>query len=175
MNGKRGRSSGGLEREVIACLAASGVPMTASEVQAELGGDLAYNTVLTALTRLYAKQALQRAPKGRAFAYRLAGEGAAGAEASVTAHRMHMLLAAGADRTSVLARFVGALDEETENMLRALLDEPQAPDGVGELGSVEDARERAASEAAEEPAAPRSTEKPEAPEAPEASRRRGAP
>jgi predicted transcriptional regulator len=165
MNGKRGRSSGGLEREVIACLAASGVPMTASEVQAELGGDLAYNTVLTALSRLYAKQALQRAPKGRAFAYRLAGEGAAGAEASVTAHRMHMLLAAGADRTSVLARFVGALDEETESVLRALLDEPQVPDGSRGPGPAQDAQGQAGAEEAEAPAAPRSTGEPGAPEA----------
>jgi predicted transcriptional regulator len=125
MDVRRGRSRGGLEREVIACLAASGAAMTASEVQAELGGDLAYNTVLTALTRLYAKQALQRSPRGRAFAYRLAGEGAADAEARVTAHRMHILLEAGADRSSVLARFVGALDEETESLLRALLQEPE--------------------------------------------------
>lgn len=120
MNARRGRSPGGLEREVIACLAAAGAPMTASQVQAELGGGLAYNTVLTALSRLYAKQALRRSPQGRAFAYRLAGEGTADAEASVTAHRMDLLLEAGADRTSVLARFVGALDEETESVLRAL-------------------------------------------------------
>ncbi|WP_327287428.1 BlaI/MecI/CopY family transcriptional regulator [Streptomyces sp. NBC_01198] len=128
MSARQGRSPGGLEREVIACLAASGAPMTASQVQAELGGGLAYNTVLTALSRLYAKQALQRSPQGRAFAYRLAGEGAADAEASVTAHRMHMLLKAGADRTSVLARFVGALDQETESVLRALLEEPESGD-----------------------------------------------
>lgn len=125
MNARRGRSPGGLEREVIACLAASGRPMTASEVQAELGGGLAYNTVLTAVSRLYAKQALLRSPQGRAFAYRLAGDGAADAAASVTAHRMHLLLEAGADRTSVLARFVGGLDDETERLLRALLEEPE--------------------------------------------------
>ncbi|MFG1809683.1 BlaI/MecI/CopY family transcriptional regulator [Streptomyces sp. NPDC049040] len=128
MSARRGRSPGGLEREVVACLAASGKPMTASEVQAELGGGLAYNTVLTALSRLYAKQALQRSARGRAFAYRLAGEGAADAEARVTAHRMHQLLEAGADRTSVLARFVGGLDDATEDLLRTLLAESERED-----------------------------------------------
>lgn len=39
-----------------------------------------------------------------------------------------MLLKAGADRTSVLARFVGALDQETESVLRALLEEPESGD-----------------------------------------------
>ncbi|MBD0734940.1 BlaI/MecI/CopY family transcriptional regulator [Streptomyces sp. CBMA29] len=135
MNARRSRSPGGLEREVIACLAASGVPMTASQVQAELGGDLAYNTVLTAMTRLYAKQALERSPQGRAFAYRLSGEGAADAEAGVTAHRMHLLLEAGADRTSVLARFVGEMDEETERLLRALLEEAEATGPSGPSGA----------------------------------------
>ncbi|MYS21811.1 Predicted transcriptional regulator [Streptomyces sp. DvalAA-14] len=128
MNARRSRSPGGLEREVIACLAAAGDPRTASEVQAELGDGLAYNTVLTALSRLYVKGVLQRSPRGRAFAYRLAGGGAVDAEAAVTAHRMRMLLEAGKDRTSVLARFVGSLDEETEILLRALLDESERQD-----------------------------------------------
>lgn len=129
MNARRGRSPGGLEREVIACLAAAGAPMTASQVQAELGGGLAYNTVLTALSRLYVKGVLQRAAQGRAFAYRLAGGGAADAEAAVTAHRMRLLLESGQDRTSVLARFVGSLDEETERLLRALLEESERESG----------------------------------------------
>ncbi|MFD3457821.1 BlaI/MecI/CopY family transcriptional regulator [Streptomyces sp. NPDC058691] len=128
MSARRSRSPGGLEREVIACLAVAGVPMTASEVQAELGGDLAYNTVLTALSRLYAKEVLQRSSQGRAFAYRLAGNGPADAEAAATAHRMRMLLDAGKDRTNVLTRFVGSLDEETESLLRALLNEPESED-----------------------------------------------
>ncbi|MFC4036633.1 BlaI/MecI/CopY family transcriptional regulator [Streptomyces polygonati] len=128
MNARRSRSPGGLEREVIACLAAAGVPMTASEVQAELGGGLAYNTVLTALTRLYVKGVLLRSSQGRAFAYRLVGAGPADAEAAATAHRMRMLLESGKDRTSVLARFVGSLDEETEKLLRSLLDDSERED-----------------------------------------------
>jgi len=103
--------------------------MTAGEVQAELGADLAYNTVLTVLTRLHAKGALQRSPQGRAFAYRLAGAGGADARASATARRMRMLLDADENPASVLVRFVGSLDEETEGLLRALLNENEPGHG----------------------------------------------
>ena len=128
MKAKRSRSPGGLEREVVACLAALDAPMTAAEVQAELGGGLAYNTVLTVLSRLYAKDVLQRSSRGRAFAYRLTGAGAADAEATVTAHRMRVLLDGDKDPASVLVRFVGSLDEETENLLRAVLNESERED-----------------------------------------------
>lgn len=127
MGSRRGRSSGSLEREIIACLAAAGGPMTAAEVQAELGDGLAYNTVMTTLSRLYAKQALTRMPRGRAFAYQLVGD-STGVQASITAHQMHKLLDAGMDRASVLSRFVDALDAETERLLRALLDDADHPD-----------------------------------------------
>lgn len=122
MPARRSRVNGGLEREVIACLAASGTPMTAAEVQAELSSDLAYTTVLTTLTRLHAKQALSRSPRGRAFAYELVGD-VSGAAASVTAHQMHKLLDAGPDRAGVLTRFVDRLDGDTEHLLRSLLSE----------------------------------------------------
>jgi len=54
-NGRAGPR--GLEREVLACLAAAGRPLTAAEVLAELGGDLAYTTWMTTLARLHAKHA----------------------------------------------------------------------------------------------------------------------
>jgi predicted transcriptional regulator len=120
MNARRSRENGSLEREIIACLAASGEPMTAAEVQAELNDDLAYTTVMTTLARLYTKQALTRSPRGRAFAYQLVGD-VSGAAASVTAHQMRKLLDAGPDRASVLTRFVGSLDGDSEHLLRALL------------------------------------------------------
>ena len=44
------RASGGLESEVLATLWAAGRPLTAGDVVEALGGDLAYNTVLTILT-----------------------------------------------------------------------------------------------------------------------------
>jgi predicted transcriptional regulator len=123
MGARRGRPSGSLERAVIACLAAADGPMTAAEVQAEVGADLAYTTVLTTLSRLHAKSALVRTPRGRAYAYALVGD-ETGARASLTAHQMHKLLDAGADRASVLSRFVDGMDADTERMLRALLDHP---------------------------------------------------
>src|SRR3954465_15215542 len=63
-----GRRRGALEQEVLACLGAAGRPLTVAEVLAELGGDLAYTTALTALSRLHAKGALTREPAGRGAA-----------------------------------------------------------------------------------------------------------
>ncbi|HVX21350.1 MAG TPA: BlaI/MecI/CopY family transcriptional regulator [Acidimicrobiales bacterium] len=114
------RPSGTLENEVVACLAAADAPMTAAQVQAELGGDLAYTTVMTTLARLYAKQALTRVQRGRAYAYELVG-GPAGVRASLTAYQMQRLLDAGADQASVLSRFVDGLDRDAEETLRKLL------------------------------------------------------
>lgn len=116
----RSRSRGALEQEVIACLAASGRPMTVTEVLGELGDDLAYTTVMTALSRLHAKGALSRKPAGRAFAYSLAVEPDA-MGASMTARRMARLLDAEADRADVLARFVADLDADDERLLTELL------------------------------------------------------
>jgi predicted transcriptional regulator len=115
------RPSGGLESEVVACLATAGEAMTPAQVQAELGGDLAYTTVLTTLTRLYAKQAVTRSRRGRAYAYELIG-GQTEARAGLTAREMQKLLDAGVDRASVLAQFVHSLDPDSERLLRELLD-----------------------------------------------------
>lgn len=115
-----GRSRGALEREVIACLAAAGRPMTAAQVRAELSGDLAYTTVMTTLSRLHAKNAIERVPQGRAYAYSLSG-GAATAQANVAAHRMLRLLDRETDRAAVLTRFVGDLHPEDEQLLTELL------------------------------------------------------
>ncbi len=115
-----GRERGALEREVLACLAAAGAPLTAAQVHADLGRDLAYTTVMTTLSRLYAKRALVRTSVGRAYAYELAG-GPDGARANVTAHRMLRLLDAGEDRAGVLARFVADLGPDDEQLLTELL------------------------------------------------------
>lgn len=116
----RARTSGALEREIIACLAAADGPMTPAEVQAEIGGDLAYTTIMTTLSRLHAKQALERSPRGRAFAYQLVGDESI-AQASLTAHQMRTLLESGEDRGSVLSRFVQTRDGESAQLLRELL------------------------------------------------------
>lgn len=121
-----GRPRGALEREVLGCLAAARRPLTVAEVLADLGDDLAYTTVLTALSRLYAKGALLRQSSGRAFAYSLAADPATTA-ASVTARRMSRLLDSGQDRADVLARFVADLSLADEQLLTALLAEGRCP------------------------------------------------
>jgi predicted transcriptional regulator len=133
------RPRGALEREVVACLAAAEEPLTPAEVQAELGGDLAYTTVLTTLTRLYTKQAVTRTLRGRAYAYELVG-GQTEAQAGLTAREMQKLLAAGVDRASVLSQFVHSLDEDSEQLLRDLLDRHPTPETSGSLPPAHPAR-----------------------------------
>src|SRR5918911_3434312 len=112
-----GRRRGALEQEVLACLAAAGPPLTVAEVQAEVGGELAYTTVLTALSRLHAKGALTREPAGRGYAYAPPADPAA----AVTARRMSRLLDSRKDRAGVLARFVADLTPDDERLLTELL------------------------------------------------------
>ena len=114
------RPRGALEREVLACLAAAARPMTAGDVLAELGGGLAYTTVMTTLARLQAKGVLTRELSGRAYVYAVAGD-PAHLEASLAAHRMRRVLDAGGDRAGVLARFVADLSPEDEQLLSGLL------------------------------------------------------
>jgi predicted transcriptional regulator len=114
------RRRGALEQEVLSCLAAAGRPLTVAEVQAELGEDLAYTTVMTALSRLHAKGVLSRQPAGRGYAYSVPADPAA-MGVSVTARRMSRLLDADADRAGVLARFVADLSPEDEQLLTELL------------------------------------------------------
>jgi predicted transcriptional regulator len=129
MPGQTPRPRGALEREVLACLAAATRPLTAGEVLADLGGGLAYTTVMTTLTRLQAKGVLIRRLSGRAYVYAVAGDPDQ-VEASLTAHRMRRVLDEGGDRAGVLARFVADLSPEDEQLLAGLLaadpdDEPR--------------------------------------------------
>lgn len=111
------RAAGELESEVLAALWAAGEPLTAADVQRELGGDLAYNTVQTILVRLHRKGMVERRSSGRAHAYLPAR----GAE-RWTAERMHELLRRGPDRQAVLRNFVGSLSSADARALRDLLD-----------------------------------------------------
>ena len=126
MSSKGNRSRGGLEQEILACLAAANHPMTPAEVLAELGDDLAYTTVMTTLSRLNDKKALQRGQRGRAYTYSLA-DGAEGARLNITAHQMHKLLEDGSDRAGVLTRFVAELSPADERLLADLLAHPGEP------------------------------------------------
>ena len=114
------RESGALEREVLACLAAHSEPMSPSEVQQELPGELAYTTVMTTLARMHAKRALTRSPRGRGYVYALP-EDPETAQASMTAFHMQRLLDREDDRAGVLAQFVANLEADDEKLLQDLL------------------------------------------------------
>jgi predicted transcriptional regulator len=137
----RPRPRGSLEAEVLACLAAAGGGLTAAEVQADLGADLAYTTVMTTLSRLHAKGALDRVAEGRAYRYRLVG-GADGARSNMTAHQMLRLLDEQADHAGVLSRFVAELSAEDERVLTRLLGSTAPTSRNGARGRS--ARERSA-------------------------------
>ena len=117
------RPAGALEAEVLAALWAADRPLTPADVNEEVGGDLAYTTVMTALTRLHEKGAVTRRKAGRAFAYTPLLD-----EPGIAAARMRELLESGDDREAVLARFVGSLSEQEEELLAELLDETRTRD-----------------------------------------------
>src|SRR4029453_8100717 len=63
------RAPGMLESEVMGLLWARDEPLTAGDVQAALGGELAYNTGPTILTRLHEKNLVRRRRAGRGHVY----------------------------------------------------------------------------------------------------------
>lgn len=118
--GSRGRverrSAGALESEVLAALWSTERPLTPAEIQAEIGGGLAYNTVHTILKRLYDKGLVLRDADGRRGAYRPAKNAA-----ELTAEAMHEALDRGPDPIAALQQFVSGLSPEEERALRDLL------------------------------------------------------
>ncbi|MFC8452662.1 BlaI/MecI/CopY family transcriptional regulator [Kitasatospora sp. NPDC057223] len=121
------RPSGELESEVLAALWAAGRPLAPQDVQAALGADLARTTIATILARLYDKGTVERTRTGRSYAYTPTVQDPAG----LAARRMRTELERGADRPTVLARFVSDLSDEDERLLRDLL-------GDGVAGSAGD-------------------------------------
>ncbi|MFE0348787.1 BlaI/MecI/CopY family transcriptional regulator [Streptomyces griseoluteus] len=116
------RSAGELEASVLAALGAAERPLTPAEVQAELGGGLAYNTVHTVLTRLYGKGLVLRDGGGRRGAYRPARDAA-----ELSAEAMHDALDRGPDPIAVLQHFVTGLSAGEARALKELLDEEGPP------------------------------------------------
>ncbi|MCF2533680.1 BlaI/MecI/CopY family transcriptional regulator [Yinghuangia soli] len=110
------RGPGELESAVLALLWTSGEARTATWAQEQLGGDLAYSTVVTIMSRLYDKGLLTRSRYGRSYAYRPVAD-----EAGVAALRMRQVLDRESDRAAVLASFVSDLSDEDERTLRDLL------------------------------------------------------
>ncbi|WP_330344891.1 BlaI/MecI/CopY family transcriptional regulator [Streptomyces longwoodensis] len=119
----RRRAQGELEGLVLAALREADGPATAGWVQQRLGGDLAYTTVITILTRLLAKGAVTRERAGRSFAWTPVSD-----RAGLAAHKMRKLLDRESDREAVLASFVTSLDAGDERLLRDLLERAR-PEG----------------------------------------------
>ena len=121
------RGAGELASEVLGILQAAGEPLAPADVRERLGGDLAYTTVVTILSRLHAKGVLDRERTGRAFRYTPVAD-----EPGLAARRMATVLAGEADREAVLARFVSGLSDEDEQSLRRMLADADADaDGTG--------------------------------------------
>ncbi|GAB7032397.1 BlaI/MecI/CopY family transcriptional regulator [Streptomyces sp. NPDC021749] len=125
----RRRGQGQLESQVLAALHRAPGPVTAAWVQERLGGDLAYTTVMTILSRLHAKQAVFRERSGRAYVWTPAAD-----EAGLAALRMRRVLDGEPDRDAVLTSFVSALPAHDEKLLRTLLDRAAA-DAPGRRGT----------------------------------------
>ncbi|UZJ30560.1 BlaI/MecI/CopY family transcriptional regulator [Streptomyces endophytica] len=125
----RRRGQGQLESQVLAALHHAPGPVTAAWVQERLGGDLAYTTVMTILSRLHAKQAVSRERSGRAYVWTPAAD-----EAGLAALRMRRVLDGEPDRDAVLTSFVSALSPHDEQLLRTLLDRA-ADDASGADGT----------------------------------------
>jgi predicted transcriptional regulator len=112
------RAAGELEAAVLAVLQAAGSPLSPGEVRDRLGGDLAYTTVVTILSRLHGKGVLDRRKAGRVFLYSPVAD-----EPGLAARRMAQMLDAEPDREAVLARFVSGLSGTDEELLRRMLGE----------------------------------------------------
>jgi predicted transcriptional regulator len=123
--GKR-RAAGSLESEVLAALWAADKPLTTGEVVEAVGGDLAYNTVQTILTRLHSKGAVERDQVGRAHAYRPVLD-----EAGLAATRMWAMLDRAGDHAAVLARFLGTLTPQQEATLARLINAHRIDEDAG--------------------------------------------
>jgi predicted transcriptional regulator len=117
----RRRPDGALETEVLRVLWRATSPMSPGEVRDALGGDLAYTTVMTVLTRLHEKRLVHRSARGRAFEY-----GSAVTESELTARRMEEALSTTDDRAGALSGFVGRLSKRDIAMLRRAMGD-QAP------------------------------------------------
>jgi predicted transcriptional regulator len=117
----RKRARGELEAEVLDLLLRADGALTAGDVAERLGGGLAYSTVVTILTRLYAKRLLTRTPRGRAYAYVPVTD-----DPGFAARRMRTVLDERTDRAAVLARFADGLTAADAQLLRRLLGQESA-------------------------------------------------
>ena len=110
------RGAGELEGEVLGTLWSAGAPMTPARLHAALGGDLAYNTVHTILTRLCDKSLVRRTVVDGRPAYAPVQEAA-----EWSAAQMRAVLDRGRDRGAILQHFVTSLSAADERVVRDLL------------------------------------------------------
>ena len=111
------RPMGALEDSVMEHLWACGQPATPAEVQAAIGEDLAYTTVMTILTRLWQKGRLDRERDGRAYMYTPVLS-----EAQHRAETMRLTMERAGDKEAVLSSFVHSLTRGETGILRRLLE-----------------------------------------------------
>jgi predicted transcriptional regulator len=117
------RGAGELEAAVLEVLQRGGSALSPGEVRELIGGDLAYTTVVTILSRLHAKGVLDRHKSGRAYLYSPVAD-----SPGLAARRMARVLDEEADREAVLARFVSSLSDRDEELLRRMLADPHLAD-----------------------------------------------
>jgi predicted transcriptional regulator len=113
------RPAGQLEATVLDVLQRAGSALSPGEVRERIGGELAYTTVVTILSRLHAKGLLSRYKEGRVHRYAPVAD-----EPGLAARRMTRVLDEEADREAVLARFVSSLSDRDEELLRKMLGDP---------------------------------------------------
>lgn len=123
------RGAGELEAAVLEVLQRGGSALSPGEVRELIGGDLAYTTVVTILSRLHAKGVLDRRKSGRAYLYAPVAD-----SPGLAARRMARVLDEEADREAVLARFVSTLSDRDEELLRRMLGDPAMGDSLPEGG-----------------------------------------
>lgn len=104
---------GELERSVLAVLWDASRPLAPAEVRKHLDPPVAYTTVATILTRLFAKGLVEREPAGRGYAYE-----ALFSPADLAARRMHEILSASGDPSAALSRFAATLNSKEARALR---------------------------------------------------------
>src|SRR6266567_4613943 len=108
------RGAGELEAAVLSVLWQAGRALTVRS--GARAPELSYSTVVTILSRLHAKKALDRRRDGRAFRYAPVAD-----EAGLAARRLAAMLDKEPDRQAVLSRFVADLTGSDEQLLRSLL------------------------------------------------------
>jgi predicted transcriptional regulator len=109
---------GRLETELMERAWARG-QISVRDLHQEIGGRLAYTTLMTTMDRLYKKGLLQRRKDGKAYIYSPAMSEREYQE-SLTQHFFGMMLSDGRNSNAVLSRFVDAVSEADSKMLNEL-------------------------------------------------------